>query len=308
MPASDQNAYSNELLTRYLLGDLPADQAEKLDELSVADEEFVWRLSGVENDLVDGFVRGELHGESLQKFQSFYLSSVRRRQKVEFAAGLLELEKRANTMVERTALAASRSWWRWVSPFRQWSFAAAALTLLLATGYLFTANLSLRRQANEAGLNRQNSSQHEQEMQQELDRQRAANAEPQSELDRARGTSTVMGQLNTVALLLPSPTRDLGPIETVPIHQGTDLLVLLLTLESDDFPKYRVTLKDPATRQEVWHSPDLGSSSAAGHKTVAVSLPAKLLQQKRYLAQLTGIRRDGRGVPMSDYPFSVLLR
>jgi hypothetical protein len=226
---------------------------------------------------------------------------------VEFATGLLELEKRATTTVVRTT-AASRLWWRWVSPFRQWSFAAAALALLLAAGYLFTDNLRLRRQANDADLNRQNSSQHEHEMQQELDRQRAANAQAQNELDRARGTSTVMGQLSTVALLLPSPTRDLSQMETVPIHQGTDLLVLLLTLESDDFPRYRVTLEDPATRQEVWHSADLGSSSAAGHKTVAVSIPAKLLQQQRYLAQLTGIQRDGRTVPMSGYPFSVALR
>jgi hypothetical protein len=308
MPASEQNAYSDELLTRYLLGDLPAEQAEKLDELSVADDAFAWRLSGVENDLVDGFVRGELHGESLQKFQSAYLSSAWRRQKVEFAAGLLELEQRATTTVERTTTAASRSWWRWVSPFRQWSFATVALALLLAASYLFTDNLRLRRQADEAGLNRQNSSQHEQEMQQELDRQRAANAESQKELDRARGTSTVMGQLNTVALLLPSPTRDLSQMETVPIHQGTDLLVLLLTLESDDFPRYRVSLKDPATRQEIWHSADLGSSSAAGHKAVAVSIPAKLLQQQRYLAELAGIQRDGRAIPMSSYPFSVLLR
>jgi hypothetical protein len=39
-----------------------------------------------------------------------------------------------------------------------------------------------------------------------------------------------------------------------------------------------------------------------------VSIPAKLLQQQRYLAQLTGIQRDGRTVPMSGYPFSVALR
>jgi hypothetical protein len=305
MPASDQNAYSDELLIRYLLSDLPTEQAEKLDELSVADDEFAWHLSGVENDLVDGFVRGKLQGESLQKFQSFYLSSARRRQKVEFATGLLELEKRATTTVVRTT-AASRSWWRWVSPFRQWSFAAAALALLLAAGYLFTDNLRLRRQANDAELNRQNGSQHEHQMQQELDRQHTANA--RNELDRARGTSAVLGQLSTVALLLPSPTRDLSQMETVPIHQGTDLLVLLLTLESDDFPRYRVTLEDPATRQEVWHSTDLGSSSAAGHKTVAVSIPAKLLRQQRYLAQLKGIQSDGRTIPMSGYPFSVVLR
>ncbi|HET9365082.1 MAG TPA: hypothetical protein VFP71_08765, partial [Candidatus Angelobacter sp.] len=69
MPSSEY-AYNDELLIRYLLGDLPAEQAEQLDELSVTDNEFAWRLNGVENDLVDGFVRGELEGETLQKFRS----------------------------------------------------------------------------------------------------------------------------------------------------------------------------------------------------------------------------------------------
>lgn len=307
MPSADQFGYDDELLTRYLLGDLSAEQAEKLDELSVADDEFTWRLSGMENDLVDGFVRGELQGENLKKFQSFYLSSAKRRRKVEFAAGLLELEKRTSTRGERTTPVASRSWWRWVSPFRQWSFAAAALALLLVAGYLLTNNLSLRRQVNEAGTNRLNSGQREQRLQQELDRQRAANAEVQSELARARGT-TVIAQLSTVALLLPPPTRGVGHGENISVRPGTDLLVLLLALESDDFPMYRVSLKDTVDGQEVWQSANFISSTAAGHKTATVSVPAKLLRQQRYLAQLMGIQRNGTAVPVGDYPFNVVLR
>ena len=305
MPAAENFAYDDELLTRYLLGELPAEQAEKLDELSVADDAFVWRLSGVENDLVDGYVRGELRGETLKRFRSFYLSTPKRQQKVEFAIGLRALTERAEENVkEHTPHAAARPWWRWVSPFRQWSFAAAALALLLVAGYLFTDNLSLRRQAKEADLNRQ----HEQQLQQELDQQRAANAKIQSELGSGAGTTAIPGQFNTVALLLPAPTRGIGHFEEVSIHSGTDFLVLALTLDSDSFPQYRISLKDPATRQEVWHSADLASSSSAGHKTVTASVPAKLLRQQRYLAQLAGIQPNGAAETVADYPFSVVLR
>lgn len=307
MPSSE-HAYNDELLTRYLLGDLPAEQAEQLDELSVADDEFAWRLNGVENDLVDGFVRGELEGATLQKFQSVYLSSTMRRQKVEFATGLLELEKRAALQAagpKRAKLSTGRWGWLGAISFQQWSFAAAAVALLLIAAFLFTDNLRLRRQVDQA---RANSSQHEQQLQQELDRQRAANAEVHGELDRAHGDGQDLAQLKTVSLLLPPPTRGVGPLQSVVVHPGTDLVVVLLTLESDAFPQYRVALKDPAIQREVWHSPDLSASSAAGHKAVAVSVPAKLLQQGHYLAELTGIRRNGAIEPIGDYPFGVVLR
>ena len=307
MPSSE-HAYNDELLTRYLLGDLPAEQAEQLDELSVADDEFAWRLSGVENDLVDGFVRGELKGENLQKFGSVYLSSSRRRQKVEFAAGLLELERRAALQAaspKRSKVSTSRWGWLGGISFQQWGFAAAAVALLLIAAFLFTDNLRLRRQVDQAN---SNSSQHDQQLQQELDRQRAANAEIQGRLDHASSAGQDLSRLKTISLLLPSPTRGVGPLQNVSVHPGTDLVVVLLTLESDDFPQYRVALKDPATQQEVWHSPDLSASSAAGHKAVAASVPAKLLQQQHYLAELTGVRRNGATEPIGDYPFGIILR
>ncbi len=301
MQVPDKNAYSDELLTRYLLGDLPADQAEKLDELSVVDDELAWRLNGVENDLVDDFVRDELRGDSLKKFRSFYMASARRRQKVEFAAGLLELNNRAVVAVERPKYVGSRwSWLRGPGIFRQWSF-AAALTMLLIAAYLFTDNLHLRRQMDQTAANHTR-------LEQELTRQRAANAQAQSELEHARGTASVAAQLNTVALLLPPPTRGAGPVEKISIQPATDLLVLLLALEADDFPHYRVTLKDAATQQEVWHSTDLSSSASAGRKTVTVSISAKQLQQKRYLAELAGVQRDGAAVPIGNYPFVVASR
>ncbi|HKV95331.1 MAG TPA: hypothetical protein VJW20_22490 [Candidatus Angelobacter sp.] len=307
MPSSE-HAYNDELLTRYLLGDLPAQQAEQLDELSVADDEFAWRLNGVENDLVDGFVRGELEGGNLQKFQSAYLSSARRRQKVEFAAGLLELERRAALRAaspKRAKLSTGRWGWLGAISFQQWGFAAAAVALLLIAAFLFTDNLRLRRQVDWAN---SNSSEHEQQLQQELAQQRAANAKIQGELDLAHSSGQDLAQLKTVSLLLPPPTRGVGPVQSVSIHPGTDLVVVLLTLESDDFPQYRVALKDPATQREVWRSPDLSASSAAGRKAVAVSVPAKLLQQGHYLAELTGIRRNGGTEPIGDYPFGVVLR
>src|SRR6266542_2247099 len=76
-------------LVRYLLGLLPDEEAEHVDELTVADDDVAWRVRGVENDLVDAYVRGTLDGEALARFESFYLSSPLRRAKVTFAKGFV---------------------------------------------------------------------------------------------------------------------------------------------------------------------------------------------------------------------------
>ena len=58
---------------------LPED-AERLDEASIVDDEIAARLRMVEHDLVDAYVRGRLTGDTLARFESHYLASPRRRE------------------------------------------------------------------------------------------------------------------------------------------------------------------------------------------------------------------------------------
>ena len=80
MASGEHQQYDEQLVTRYLLGSVPEAEAERLDELSFADEEFANRLAAVENDLVDAYVHGELAAEARDRFQSYYLSTSRRRE------------------------------------------------------------------------------------------------------------------------------------------------------------------------------------------------------------------------------------
>src|SRR5947199_7443535 len=89
MSFSGETIGDDQLLTRYLLGALPEEETARLDELSIADDDFCWRLRAAENDLVDAFVAGALSGDTLDRFRSFYLASPRRRERVEFARALL---------------------------------------------------------------------------------------------------------------------------------------------------------------------------------------------------------------------------
>src|SRR3954468_22686301 len=82
MPLPDKSRYDDEQLVQYLLGLLPSEDAERLDEASIADDDVAARLRVAEDDLVDAYVRGTLIGDTRTRFESHYLSSPRRRERV----------------------------------------------------------------------------------------------------------------------------------------------------------------------------------------------------------------------------------
>src|SRR5262249_7422468 len=91
----DQPGVSDQYLVRYILGLLPESEAERLDEASIADDEIAERLRIVEDDLIEAYVRGNLDGETLERFEAYYLSSPARREHVRFAASLMRAVDRA---------------------------------------------------------------------------------------------------------------------------------------------------------------------------------------------------------------------
>jgi hypothetical protein len=306
--SSANHVFDDQHLVRYLLGALPAEEAERLDELSITDEDFTWRLRGIENDLVDAYVRSQLEGETLQQFKSFYLSSARRRQKVEFAEGLHRLQAIAahqpSTQSSGTEGFLARLFGA-PRPALQFALAAMALVLLFFAGYLFVDNARLR---HEVSAQRGSLDQRTRELERQLNEQRTANAEAQKKLDLAAKSAPDLGRLTTVSLLLPPPARGLSSIQSLTIRPGTDLVVLLLTLDSADFPRYRVTLKDPVANSVVWRSSELEPVSAVDKSAVSVNFPADLLKQQNYIAEVAGVARDGGGRIIGDYPFHVVLR
>src|SRR4051794_35821613 len=76
-------------LVSYLIGRLSADDVERLDELSIVDDAVAERLRVVEEDLVDAYVVGSLQGDILLGFESVYLDSPLRREKVALARRFL---------------------------------------------------------------------------------------------------------------------------------------------------------------------------------------------------------------------------
>jgi hypothetical protein len=279
---------SDEQLVRYLLGDVPDAEADRLDERSITDDAFAVRLRVIENDLVDKYARGEPFDASLERFDRLYRASSHLREKVRFAQALHQLTARSEAVREpvRSTPAPGRFGW--------WSLAAAAVFLLAAAGYLGIRNMTLR---DELG---------------QLDARRAAveqqNAQLQQELERTPATTPPPLTPVTATFLLRPPRRGIGGDATIiSIPQGTGQVTLRLQVESDAYRGFWAAVRDLATTRIVWRSGDLTAASSAGEQIVTFTIPANSLDAQRYSVELSGIGQDGATELVGHYILRVVL-
>ncbi|MDX6576671.1 MAG: hypothetical protein QOE96_2624 [Blastocatellia bacterium] len=328
--------YNEQAMAEYLLGCLPDAEAERYDELSVADDEFAAALSSCEKDLVDAYVRGELAGRMLERFKLHYLASSLRRDNVTFAHALQAIaEPRAADVLSKDADGAIRAgWFASLSSFLaprpalQWGLAAAVLILLLFVGWFRFDNLRLRQQMSQAQIRGAELQQREQALQQQLEAEHAANSRAEQELAQVRAERerldqelkkqngqeratppqppTLPGQASIASFILSPGLRGAAKIQTLSIPPRSGHVALQLNLEPNDYPAYRVALIDQSNHQTVWQSGKLTAGSAANGKALRVSFSSDLLKSQTYVMQVSGVSANGKIEVMSDYPFKVV--
>lgn len=299
----DSAAYDDQLLTQYLLGGLPAEQTERLDELSIANDDFAWRLAQIENNLVDDFVRGKLDRQTLQRFHTFYLQSSIRRRKVEMAEGFFRLQ---NKLAKPAAVRQpTRSWInQLLTPKKVLAFAMASglLSTTLVCVFLITDDLHLRRQVDDARTQQAKMDHRARQLEDEI----AGLRHPGVTAAPAHGPD--LNQLKLVAVLLPPPLRGAERIKTVSVPAHAELVVLQLALESADFSSFQVKLKDSGTEQVIWQSPSIVPETLGGHQVLSAGVPANLLKAGKYVAEVSGTTHSGKAEITGDYPFKVVLK
>jgi len=310
----------DEQIVQYLLGTLPEEEAERLDELSIVDDEFASRLMAVEDDLVDSYSRNEISGATLERFRSFYLSSAKGKEKTRFAKTLLLREQRSATpqaapaklqQVARPTEGLSflrnlREFFMVPRLTLQWGLAAAAFVLAAASGFLFLGERHTRDRLEQTQAERAALELREKE-------ERQANASALEELRRLRETVSQLeprrptSELSIASFILPPPMRSASRLPVLTVPKGTDEVVLHLQLEADDFARYGAALKDPATSQIVWRSTRLMATSGGGGKAVAVALPVLSLKPQNYTLELSGLGKQSGAESIASYGFGIAL-
>ena len=284
MLSRETSQYDDRTILQYLLGAVPEEDACHIDELSITDDGFAARLNAAENDLVDSYVGGELTGEFLQRFQTHYLTSPVRREKVRFAESLRTLSERAPDSSGRTAEVRRRIWF---SP--AFAFAVTACCLLLAAAYLLYENGRLRGQLAQAPKERT------------LPEPRPASPQtPESPQAPAQPPTALM------ALVLSPETRGVGPVAAIALAPESEGAEFQLELESRPLSGYRVDLKDLAANTIVWRSGELQSVARRDSNVVPVRVPASLLKPGHYSLQLKAIPDRGAAELLGAYTFRVI--
>lgn len=319
MFTNDSPGVDGEVLARYVLGELPQEEAERLDERTVTDEEFSWQVAAIENDLVDAYLRGELSRPQLARFKSYYLASPKRRQKVSLAEAMRKAESKplaapakASTAAHKVSEPASsdkHSFWSLFTMLGlrlQWGFATAALAMALVAGSLLVEVNHLKTQMTGTEAERAALDKRQQETEKQLNDQRTANAQTQSELEHLRNETPKSDTTNLIAVLLMPQTRGVGQPVAISVPAGSSAIPVRLELESVAYPVYQVTLKDPASDGGLWHSPKLKVAAKGKSKLLSISLPAPLLKQQTYILEVAGIPAKGAPSMIDAYVFRVV--
>lgn len=324
----NESNYSQQSIIDYLLGDLPEAENEHYDELSFTDDDFSDCLNSAENDLIDAYLNDELKGAALEKFQTHYLASPFRREKIEFAKALQATAAKnyappnlkTSDFVELPEKRRFSGFGElFVNPALGWSFAAIVLLVLTLAGFWFvkrnsdqTENDSAMRQtptvspsgaaqtetppvisANETeNLKNSNLSPHGKET---PSKKAIVETPPKS---KESINSPVIA-----SFVLSPPLRGAGNLPTVSFSKETTVIRMALNLESDDYKTYRVALVDESNKS-LWQSGNLKSSN----KRVAANFSAGLLRSGVYSLVLSGVNGEGETEILSNYSFKSMLK
>ncbi|MGH9903853.1 MAG: hypothetical protein ACRD68_18745, partial [Pyrinomonadaceae bacterium] len=298
------------------------------------------------------YVRAELSAPERERFERHYLCSTRRHRKVTFARSFLRDDAPvmpapimptaavpAVAPEKNPSPAPRRGWWaallaslRAPRPALSYSFAAAALLLLLGGLWLASEVKRLRDEAGQlraareererqtAGLQVELADGRRQgdELSTQLRREQEQLSQSEAEKERLEKELARLRQQNRSAehsrgaapslaafILSPGFRSGEGP-DRLSVARGARHVRLQLNLNpGDEYPSYLVELRT-AGGDPVWTSGAARKRAAGGERAVLVQIPARLLDAGEYELTLKGEAAPGRTEVLGYYYFTLL--
>ena len=111
---------SDEMMTRYLFGELSEAEQSQLEARYFTDAQTFDQLTQLETELVDSYARGRLSTRMRERFERAYLGNPDRRARLRFGEALAAKldEIAASRVAERTGVGGSSWWQRFSSSLR----------------------------------------------------------------------------------------------------------------------------------------------------------------------------------------------
>jgi len=314
-------------ITRYLLGDLPEQEQIEIEDRAFTDARVMQDVLAVEADLIDEYVQGRLKDRERRQFETRFLASAERRQKVEFARALAQVARESvlTETIRRpsAAIAPATLWTALLATFRstgpafRLSLAAASLVLVVGLTWLTVHTLRVRSELAQAQSEQQDlegrladeraRSQKLADQLQGEQQQRERDQELIRELERPREEPANDRSQSAILsfALLPGVSRSGGSATTLTIPQSTRLVRFQIGIQpGDDYKSFRVNVLSSVGRQ-IWAQDNLSARSGRGGPLVLLSVPARLLSAGEYELALKGVTDDGRTEDVGYYYFKV---
>jgi hypothetical protein len=325
--------FSEGLLVRYLLGDLPEEQRVEIEERAFCDHQYLRNIQAVESDLIDEYVRGGLSKAERRRFEETFFVSAERREKVEFARALAtvapeftveEREIRPGTVkAPGSGQHALRIFLRGLGRPARYALVAAALLIVLGSSWLIVESFRLRGQLAQLRVEQELRERQQQDLQRQTADEEARRQILSAQLERERQQREQSDQLaaelqrqleasrspsqSVVSLALwPGLARAGRSRPKLVLPESARLVKLQVGIEpEDEYQSFRVELRGPSG-QPVWAQGDLHGRQVRTGRSVVLNLPANLLGAGQYELSLKGTAAAGTIDDIGYYYFDVV--
>ncbi|MGH7597744.1 MAG: hypothetical protein ACREOI_15450 [bacterium] len=311
-------------MRRYLLGELPEEEKQAVEEFYFADRDVFEQLQALEAELIHDYVRDDLPAPVRAQFEKHFLISNERRRRVALAKEYMQAID--NELARNVAVEPAAPWWQSVREFLRFSnpgfrYALAGVAVLLVMVHstrLMLESGRLQDELRQDEAERIALQQREQSLQQQLSQQQNQSSNLAQQLEQERNQRRQFErELNPLkrppapmpsfALTSPDAARGVGERPTrLVIQPKADSIRFQLNFKSGkDYDLLRVTLEADYGR-ELWRQDiDQHTHYAEGRKAVVMMLPATILSPGDYKITLAGADEAGEFEAIEFYKFSV---
>jgi hypothetical protein len=317
-----QDIEQEEMLVRYLLGQMTEEEQQQVEESYIGHDEFFERLLVVEDELIDGYVRGQLSDQEREHFESYFLRTPARRKRTEFAEALYHYSSRPQkglgtllTMSPSTPRAAL------TKPSRGalWMAIAAALIMAIGISWLLVDRVRLKREIEQANVLREEVEKQRQQLQQQIAERDARDKElprppdEQGETDKQIASdnpsdtpSDQQPSIGIVSLVLtPGLVRGGGEVKKVVISPQTRSVMLKVRFAGEEYKSYRIVISTVEGR-EVYNQVRMKDKADRKNKRIDLVVPARLFGEQDYTLKLSGVAPTGDQEYIGEYFFRVV--
>jgi len=329
----EQPALNEDLVRRYILGELPERERERLEVGLLTDDRYYETLTAledeVEDDLIDQYLDGELTEQEREKFEQAFRNTPERAHKLKVLEDLKEHAVRRKIPIRKISKAdpSYGDWLPAIAIFQNPLFglsSAAALTLALLCCVWFW----MRANNLEAQLRQARADQSDTSLGEKVKELEKRNEQLTSELELSKQEIASLKGQDTqkpppqdtnprpddhsfyASVILSSSLRSDSGNENIltlrPQNTEARLTINVDRVDPKDYKRFRAIVKKQGG-SEVWRSDNAELQPRGQNARTLLKVPAKrLTTEGLYVAELEGLTSGDQFDPLGTYVFRVV--